>query len=89
MMVHASGQQHASKIATRQHRYKINFAQALSKMKNAVVQLIRGVDLRDYITHMLASLADTVEAVIPLRSFPRRVSNLHHNINQLCYKRCK
>ncbi len=40
------------------------------------VQLIVGVNLREQIAHLIAYLAEIVEAVIPGRSFPRRVSNL-------------
>ena len=89
MLAHASQQQVESKPVTRQHAYKINFAQALSKMKDNVVHLLLNHDLAQRIKHLLHYFAKTIEAIRPNRRFVRRMSNLHHNLHHMTYKACR
>lgn len=88
-MVAESQKQVNNTMSTRMHRYKINFAQALSKMKDTVIDLIRNIGDHTRIRQVLQYLSDTVDAVIPNRSFPRHITNTHPNIKNLCYKRCR
>ena len=87
------GQQHVDEqTKLRKHRYKINFAQALSKMKNKIVTFLLNVTHSDYwhrLRKQMLYLTDTVDALRRNRSYPRKLSNLHHNINHLCYKGCR
>lgn len=57
----------------RQHRqdYWVNFAQALSRIKNFVVRLPVEADSTELLTSLILAMAKTVEAVRPDRSFPR------------------
>lgn len=88
IMVHES-QSYVDENSARRRRYKINFAQALSKMKDTIVLLILKVDLRERLANLLVYLSKTVEAVRNGRSFGRAVSNKNNNIKHLCYKRCR
>jgi hypothetical protein len=89
IMIYESQRYVDEKNAHRRYRYKINFAQALSKMKDAVVLLILKVDFKERLTKLLVYLSKTVEAVRVGRSFKRVVSNKNNNIKHLCYKRCR
>lgn len=89
MMVHASQEQADEKNKSRLHVYKINFAQALSKMKDAVVHLLLNRDLRRRLSETVDDIATRVSAVRPGRRFPRRMSNLHHNLYWMSYKSCR
>ena len=79
-----------SKHKARRLKYKINFAQALSKMKDNVVLLLLNVNLKERIQQLIGYIANTIEAVRTNRHFVRK--KRHHynkNINHLCYKRCR
>ena len=89
IMVAESQKQVNHTMSARTHRYKINFAQALSKMKDTVIELIRNLTRHTRILQVLQYLSNTVDAVIPNRSFPRHITNTHPNIKNLCYKRCR
>lgn len=92
MMLCISQQHVDDQTKQRRHRYKINFAQALSKMKNKIVICILNAtrdDILGSLRKQLLYLTETVDAVRNNRSYPRRMSNLHHNINHLCYKGCR
>lgn len=57
--------------AQRQHRYQINFANALSVLKNNLIRwLAKGMPW-DMLLRLLTEIVGAVEAVIPGRSFPR------------------
>ena len=85
MLAHASHQQVESKPVTHQHAYKINFAQALSRMKGNVVLLLMNHDLALRIKQLLHYFAKTTGAVRRERHFARHMSNLHH----MTYKACR
>lgn len=76
-----------------QHRklnYQVNFAQALSAMKNDIVQLIHAVhDMRWFsrIQQLIKYMATSIEAVRKNRYFPRKVSKLNQNRKFPAYKR--
>lgn len=78
------------RTAARHHRYQINFAQALSKMKDMIVSLIQQTDIKEQLMRLLHYLAETVEAVREHRSYPRNVKT-HKQIkfSNLAYKRCR
>jgi hypothetical protein len=84
----------AQAIAERlyQHRrraYRVNFAHALSKMKDTVVRLLLGPEDTALLTPLILAMATTVEAVRSERTFPRKtkpakIHGFHPN-----YKRCR
>ena len=57
----------------RRHGYRINFANALSKMKNNLVRLFLETSPLELSWRLLQRMADAVEAVRPGRKFPIRV----------------
>jgi Transposase DDE domain len=89
MLVHASQIQVDTELTSRQHAYKINFAQALSKMKDSVVLLLLSDDLLQRINKLLHFFAQTVEAVRAHRCFKRHLSNINHNLHYMTYKTCR
>jgi len=68
--------------------YQLNFAQALSKMKHTVVKLI--LNVHDYfslnIKRVVHYLSQTIEAVRPGRSVPRRLKHYKNDIHFPAYK---
>jgi hypothetical protein len=89
MMASASQKQIDQTLASRKRAYKINFAQALSKMKDNVLALLLNHDLSMRIQNLLKRLAQTIEAIRPERRYKRRISNLHHNLHHMAYKACR
>ncbi|WP_089724674.1 hypothetical protein [Candidatus Thiosymbion oneisti] len=55
----------------RKHAYRVNFADALSKMKNNLVRLFVSNSSRQLLSAFVLAMAAGVEAVRPDRSFPR------------------
>jgi Transposase DDE domain len=76
--------------AGRKHRYRIHFAQALSKMKDVVVSLIHRPATQHRLIQLLQYLAKSIEAVRNHRSYPRKPKT-HKNIRfvHVCYTRCR
>jgi len=68
--------------------YKVNFAQALSKMKHHWVYLIRHAheDITMTIQRTIHYLSKTIEAVRYGRSAPRKLKNIKNNIHYHAYK---
>lgn len=68
--------------------YKVNFAQALSKMKHRLVFLIRHAheDIGSIIQRTIRYMSQTIEAVRQGRSAPRRLKNIKNNIHFTAYK---
>jgi hypothetical protein len=64
------------RLASRRRRYKVNFANALSKTKDNVVRLLLGLPARELLTRLIWAMAKTVEAVRPGRSFPRNFKKI-------------
>ena len=78
------------RTAARRHRYQINFAQALSKMKDMIISLIHRTEIKDRLIQLLHYLAKTVEVVRDDRSNPREVrTHKHIKFRHLYYKRCR
>ncbi len=69
-------------------KYKINFAQALSKMKHQIIQLtlLIGNDCLFLIHRTIKYISRTVEAVRDGRSNPRKLKNIKNNIHFTAYK---
>jgi hypothetical protein len=63
----------------RKHPYQVNFANALSKMKDNVVRLLLDAWPPTLLTQLVTAMALSVEAVRTERSYPRRMkpSKLH------------
>jgi hypothetical protein len=57
----------------RKRRYQINFANALSKMKDNLIRLFLDVWPLTLLTQLVSAMALSVEAVRPDRSYPRRI----------------
>lgn len=74
---------------TRKRPYRVNFANALSKMKDNVVRLFLFDSARQILTPLVLAMATHTEAVRPDRSYPRQIKlaklhGFHPN-----YKRCR
>jgi len=73
----------------RKHAYRVNFANALSKMKDNLVRLFICNSPGKLLTALIRAMASCVEAVRPDRSYPRKskppkLRRFHPN-----YKRCR
>ena len=69
-------------------KYRVSFAQALSKMKHHLVYLIRYAD-KEFtynITKMVFYISQTIEAVRDGRSAPRKVKHTNNNLHFTAYK---
>ena len=73
----------------RKRRYRVNFANALSKMKDNVVRLFVLGSTPQLLTALVLAMAASVEAVRPDRSYPRKIkpAKLHGFLSN--YKRCR
>ncbi len=58
----------------RKHSYRINFAHALSVMKDQIVRLLLGIGPPSLLPDIVWSMARSVEAVRPDRTYPRNMS---------------
>ena len=87
-MVLAAQKNVDSKTQTHRHRYKVNFAQALSKMKHTVVKLIYRLtpDVSNLLKQIIDYVALTIEPIRSERSFKRKHSK-HKKLHHPCYKR--
>ena len=84
----------AQAIAERCHQqrrrsYRINFANALSKMKDSVVRLLLCNDLGAFLVDLVLAMAAKVDAVRPDRAFPRRMKPAKVQGFFPNYKRCR
>jgi len=80
----------SDKIQSRRRNYKVNFAQALSKMKDTIISLLHHSGFHERLQKLIDFCAQTVEAIRPGRSFPRNIKNKkQNNIRHISYKRCK
>ena len=73
----------------RQHVYHINFANALSKMKNNIVRLFLHTSPLDLCWQLVDRMALSVEAVRPDRSYPRNLKKVRVPGFQDNYKRTR
>ncbi|MFT7525629.1 MAG: hypothetical protein ACI9LY_000769 [Arenicella sp.] len=69
--------------------YQVNFAQALSKMKNTLVKLIllSSERLKKRLTDLIGYIAYTLEPVRPNRSYDRKVCKTNGRAFSMNYKR--
>jgi hypothetical protein len=56
---------------SRQYAYQVNFTHLLSKMKDSVVYLLRGLAVRDILDGLWQIMLRTVEPIRPGRRYPR------------------
>lgn len=73
----------------RKHSYRINFGNALSKMKNNLVRLFPHTSPLELCWRLLQRLADAVEAVRPSRSYPRNLKKVRVPEFQQQYRRTR
>ena len=73
----------------RRHGYRINFANALSKMKNNLVRLFLETSPLDLSWRLLQRMADAVVAVRPGRKFPRDMKKVRVPRFQMQYRRTR
>jgi hypothetical protein len=73
----------------RKRAYRVNFANALSKMKDNVVRLFIFDSPRHLITALVLTMAESVEAVRPDRSYPRKIKPAKLHGFHSNYKRCR
>lgn len=73
----------------RKHSYRINFANALSKMKNNLVRLFLHTSPLELCWRLLQRIADAVEAVRPSRSYPRNLKKVRVPGFQQQYRRTR
>jgi hypothetical protein len=75
--------------AERRHRYAINFANALTQMKNRIVLWLVGVDPSGALQAIITQMARAVEAVRPGRSSPRHTQRSTSKRFHSNYKRTR
>lgn len=63
----------AQETTSRQHTYRVNMTNALSKMKDAVVCLLLRLHIHDILQALWTQFTSTIEPVRPNRSVPRRM----------------
>jgi hypothetical protein len=73
----------------RRHTYQVNFAHALSKMKDNIVRLFGLQTPLDLLERLLWAMAGEVEALRPDRSFPRNLKSSKPKRFHRSYKRCR
>ena len=91
MVANAAQQQIDKTTAHRQHDYQVNFAQALSKMKNTVIQLLLFSvrKLQAKLEALIDYIACTIEPIRRGRSYSRSQSKSKNRIFYCNYKRAK
>jgi len=72
----------------RQHTYRVNFAQALSKRKDNLVRLFVSNSSRQLLTALILAVATSVEAARPDRSYSRKIKPAKLHPFHPNYKRC-
>ncbi len=75
--------------AARRHPYRVNFANALSKMKHAAARLLLDLGGQELVATLVLAMAASVEAVRPHRSPPRKMKPAKIQGFYPNYKRCR
>jgi len=70
---------------TKRYAYRVNFAYALSIMKDTVVHLLRQSSISDLLTALWQAMMHTTEPVRPGRKAPRRKGQRRKRFS-MCYK---
>lgn len=75
----------------RKYDYQVNFAQAVSKMKNKVVELLMlsALYLQERLEELINYIACTIEPIRKGRSYSRPTSKMKNKIHYCNYKRAK
>jgi hypothetical protein len=73
----------------RRHAYQVNFANALSKMKDNVVRLLTLDPPPGLLQRLLCAIASEVEPIRPDRTFPRHIKSTKPKRFHPNYKRCR
>ena len=73
--------------AKRDHRYQINFANALSVLKNDLIRYIASSSPWGMLMRLISEIVESVEAVLPGRSYPRIKRKRHERTFHGNYKR--
>ena len=91
MTANAAQTQVDKTTAHRKLNYQVNFAQAVSKMKNTVLELllISGSYLKSRLKAIVDYIACTIEPVRPERSYNRPKSKMKNKLHVCNYKRAK
>lgn len=91
MAANAAQTQVDKATAHRKLNYQVNFAQAVSKMKNAVLELllISGHHLKSRLKAIVDYIACTFEPIRPGRSYNRPKSKMKNKLHFCNYKRAK
>ena len=88
LMANASQKIAKKETAELKLKYSINFAQALSKMKHRIVQLILSDKrvIKSLIARTVSYICKTIESVRPGRTAPRKLKNIKNDIHFPAYK---
>ena len=88
LMANASQKKVKKNTAELKLKYNINFAQALSKMKHRIVQLILNhkLDVGSLIDRTIEYISRTIESVRPGSTAPRKLKNIKNDIHFPAYK---
>ena len=91
MVANAAQQQVGKATAHRRHDYQVNFAQALSKMKNTLLELLllSARKLQDNLEALINYMACTIEPIRRGRRYSRSNSKSKNRIFYSNYKRAK
>ena len=91
MVANAAQQQVDKATAHRQHVYQVNFAQALSKMKNTLIELLllSARKLQGKLKALIDYIACTIEPIRRGRRYSRSDSKSKNRIFYYNYKRAK
>ncbi len=91
MAANAAQEQVDQAIQGRKYDYQVNFAQAVSKMKNTLVELLMlsGSFLHMKLKVLIDYIACTIEPIRKGRSNPRKKSKMKNKIHYSSYKRSK
>lgn len=79
--------QYLNEPVNRRYCYQINFAQALSTMKDTLVKLLYGLDSSHSLIRLLKTLSQGLTAIRPGRSFERKKQGSGQKKFKPCYKR--
>jgi uncharacterized protein YgbK (DUF1537 family) len=91
MVANAAQQQVDKATAHRKHEYQVNFAQALSKMKNTLIELLllSVHKLQGKLEALIDYIAGTIEPIRRGRGYSRSTSKSKNRIFYCNYKRAK
>lgn len=91
MVANSSQRQVEKTTAHRQHDYQVNFAQALTKMKNTLIELLllSVQQLQRRLEVLIDYIACTIEPIRKGRSYNRSSSKTKNRIFNCSYKRAK